>query len=228
MTTDIADRLTAVRAAIATHAREFGRDPDDIRLLAVSKTCPPADIARALAAGQRDFGENYLQEALPKMDALRDSGARWHFIGRIQSNKTRELAARFDWVHTLDRERIARRLNDQRPTELPPLNICLQVNLDREPQKGGLDPDALAAVAHAVADLPRLRLRGLMTIPAPREDFTAQRDVFARLRDHLEQLRALGLELDTLSMGMSGDLRAAIAAGSTLLRIGTAIFGERG
>lgn len=224
---EIAKNIAAVRAAIRKFAHEFERDPDEIRLLAVSKTRPAADIAAALAAGQHAFGENYLQEAREKIAALDRVDVEWHFIGQIQSNKTRELAAHFDWVQTVDRVRIARRLDAQRPDDLPPLNICLQVNLDREPQKAGFNLDQVAAAAEEIRSLPRLRLRGLMAIPAPRDDFSAQRTAFAALREQFDALRARGHALDTLSMGMSSDMRAAIAEGSTMLRIGTAIFGER-
>ncbi|HEX6929901.1 MAG TPA: YggS family pyridoxal phosphate-dependent enzyme [Gammaproteobacteria bacterium] len=226
--TDIASKLAAVREEIARHAEEFHRDAGEIRLVAVSKTRPAADIVQAIEAGQADFGENYLQEALPKIGALPGLDARWHFIGRIQSNKTRELAARFDWVQTVDRERIAARLDAQRPEHLPPLNVCLQVNVDREPQKAGIGPGELPGLAQAIAAMPRLRLRGLMAIPAAADDFEVQRQRFEVLRGLYDRLRADGLALDTLSMGMSGDLRAAIAAGSTLVRVGTAIFGARG
>ncbi|HEX7048069.1 MAG TPA: YggS family pyridoxal phosphate-dependent enzyme [Gammaproteobacteria bacterium] len=224
----VKDRLAMVRGEIARHAQEFGRDANEIQLVAVSKTRPAADVASAFEAGQVDFGENYLQEAGPKIGALEDLGIRWHFIGRIQSNKTRELASRFDWVQTVDRERVATRLNAQRPENLPPLNICLQVNADREAQKAGLDPDHVPALARKVARMQRLRLRGLMAIPAASDDFEAQRQAFLRVRKLYDQLRADGLELDTLSIGMSGDLRAAVAAGSTMVRVGTAIFGPRG
>ncbi|MBW3566936.1 MAG: YggS family pyridoxal phosphate-dependent enzyme [Proteobacteria bacterium] len=224
---DIAVNLENVRAMISAFAREFDRDPEVIRLLAVSKTHPPAGVIAALESGQRDFGENYLQEALPKMATLAGCGARWHYIGRIQTNKTRDLAAAFDWVQTVDREKVAQRLNDQRPESLPPLNVCLQVNIDREPQKAGALPDSLAGLAAAIRAMPRLRLRGLMAIPAETTDFEAQRNAFAAVRRLFEQLHDEGHELDTLSMGMSGDMRAAIAEGSTLLRIGTAIFGPR-
>lgn len=225
---DIPSRLAAVRETIVACAREFNRDPQSIRLVAVSKTRGPEDIAAALDAGQRDFGENYLQEALPKMERLTGCGARWHYIGRIQSNKTRELAARFDWVQTVDRIKVARRLAEQRPEGLPPLNVCLQVNVDREPQKAGLLPEEVAGCAAAITEFPALRLRGLMAIPAEHDDFARQRESFAAVRALFDQLRSRGHQLDTLSMGMSGDLRAAIAEGSTMLRIGTAIFGPRG
>ncbi|HEX6930220.1 MAG TPA: YggS family pyridoxal phosphate-dependent enzyme [Gammaproteobacteria bacterium] len=226
--TDIPASLTMVRDAIAAYAREFSRDPDSVRLVAVSKTRPASDIAIALKSGQLDFGENYLQEATPKLETLAGRGAVWHYIGRIQSNKTRELAARFDWVQTVDRERIAVRLNDHRPAALPPLNICLQVNVDAEPQKAGVLPGQLAALADAVVQMPRLRLRGLMAIPAETADFDSQRRAFAQARELFETLREQHRALDTLSMGMSGDLRAAIAEGSTMVRVGTAVFGPRG
>lgn len=224
----ILDNLAAVRSAITDTAMQFGRDPADIRLLAVSKTFPVEAIREAISGGQREFGENYLQEALVKIKALRDEELAWHFIGRIQSNKTRDIAEHFDWVHTVDRDRVARRLNEQRESERAPLNVCLQVNLDDEAQKSGVSPANLPALAQSVAQLPRLRLRGLMAIPAPRTSFEEQRDVFARLRRLGESLRADGIQLDTLSIGMSGDMTAAIAEGSTLVRIGTAIFGSRG
>lgn len=224
---DIAANLANVRDAIVRHAEEFGRDPAAIQLVAVSKTRPPADVAAALQQNQLDFGENYLQEAIPKIETLAGCGARWHYIGRIQTNKTRDLAAHFDWVQTVDREKVAQRLNDQRPDSLPPLNICLQVNVDSEPQKAGAKPGELMALATAITRMPRLRLRGLMAIPAEQDDFDGQRRSFAQLRELFEQLQGSGHDLDTLSMGMSGDLRAAIAEGSTLVRVGTAIFGAR-
>lgn len=223
----IAANHAAVLADLAECARAAGRDPAAIRLVAVSKTHSADAIRECVRAGQRDFGENYLQEALTKMDALAGENLCWHFIGRIQSNKTRELASRFDWVQTVDRERIARRLDDQRPDGLPPLNICLQVNIDREPQKAGVLPEDVRALAHTVAAFSRLRLRGLMAIPEPSAG-AAQSDAFDRLGEIFESLRADGLPVDTLSMGMSGDLAAAIAAGSTMVRVGTAIFGARG
>lgn len=225
---DIPARLARVRDAIAESARDAGRDPAGIRLVAVSKTRPADDVAAALAAGQADFGENYLQEALPKIAALRGRGACWHYIGRIQSNKTRELAAHFDWVQTVDRIRIAQRLSAQREAHLPPLNICLQVNVDAEAQKSGASPEELAALADETAGLPRLRLRGLMAIPAQQADIALQRQSFAHLRALAESLRARGHAIDVLSMGMSGDLGAAIAEGSTMVRVGTAVFGPRG
>jgi len=224
---NVAGNLAAVHARIEAAAERAGREPGQIRLLAVSKTQPAEVLAAAWEAGQRDFGENYLQEALPKIGSLADRAVHWHFIGNLQSNKTREVAEAFDWVHTVDRESIAKRLSDQRPAELPPLHCCLQVNVSGEGSKGGVAPERLSALAEAVAALPRIRLRGLMAIPAPAHDLEAQRAPHRQLRELLEQLNARGLGMDTLSMGMSEDLEAAVMEGSTLLRIGTAIFGAR-
>jgi len=223
----IADHLRQVRDQINTAARQAGRQQADIRLLAVSKTKPAEMIAEAHAAGQNAFGENYLQDALPKIKQLKDHDLEWHFIGAIQSNKTRDIAEHFDWVHTVDREKIARRLSDQRPEHLPPLNICLQVNISEEDSKAGLAPVDVASLAASVSKLPRLRLRGLMAIPATETDPEKQRIPFRALAELQQSLIASGLELDTLSMGMSGDLDAAIAEGATIVRIGTAIFGAR-
>jgi pyridoxal phosphate enzyme (YggS family) len=196
-------------------------------VLAVSKTKPPEAVRAAAETGQRDFGENHLQDALTKLDSLGDLDLVWHFIGPVQSNKTRVIAARFDWVHSIDRAKIARRLNEQRPEGLPPLDVCLQVNVSGEASKSGLAPAAVEELAHAVAELPRLRLRGLMTLPEPRDDLEGQRRPFAELRGIKESLNAGGLALDTLSMGMTNDMEAAIAEGATIIRIGTAIFGAR-
>lgn len=226
--TDISANLATVRNSIAQFAEEFDRNAAAIRLVAVSKTRPPGDIVAALAAGQCDFGENYLQEALPKIATLAGTGARWHYIGRIQSNKSRDLATHFDWVQTVDREKVAQRLNDLRPESLPALNVCIQVNVGREPQKSGVPPESLATLARAMRAMPRLALRGLMTVPPDNSDFEAQRRAFAELHGLYTDLRQEGFALDTLSMGMSGDLRAAIAEGSTMVRVGTAIFGIRG
>jgi pyridoxal phosphate enzyme (YggS family) len=225
----ITDNLQAVHAAIVAAARNAGRDPAEIALLAVSKTFGPEAVLEAAAAGQRAFGENYLQEALDKMAALQGRAAslEWHFIGPIQSNKTRPIAQHFAWVHSVDRLKIAQRLSEQRPPELPPLNICLQVNISGEASKSGAAPQDVPPLAHAVAALPRLKLRGLMAIPEPAADEAAQRRPLRELRLLAERLRADGLALDTLSMGMSADLAAAIAEGSTMVRIGTAIFGKR-
>ena len=202
-----------------------------VRLLAVSKTFGADAVQEAVAAGQRAFGENYLQEGLDKIrvlaEALPDAGLEWHFIGPIQSNKTRPIAENFAWVHTVEREKIAQRLSEQRPAGLAPLNICLQVNISGEASKSGVTPAELPALARAVAALPNLRLRGLMAIPEPEEDFERQRAAFAQLRALYEQLRADGFALDTLSMGMSADLRAAVFEGATIVRVGSAIFGAR-
>ncbi|NMQ18706.1 YggS family pyridoxal phosphate-dependent enzyme [Candidatus Competibacter phosphatis] len=227
MTADYAARLHTVLGRIRAAEQRFQRPPGAVRLLAVGKTQPAAAIAALAAAGQRDFGENYFQEALDKMTELATLELEWHFIGPIQANKTRGIAEHFAWVHSVDRLKIAERLSAQRPDHLPPLNVCLQVNIDREPTKHGLDEAELAEVAHAVATLPRLRLRGLMAIPAPAAAFAAQRRPFARLRKLRERLADTGLVLDTLSAGMSDDLEAAIAEGATLVRIGTALFGSR-
>jgi hypothetical protein len=224
---DIAGRLQAVRARLRAAEARFGRAPGSVALVAVSKTRPPADVRAAFAAGQRAFGENYVSEALEKMGALADLAVEWHFIGPVQSNKTRPIAERFAWVHSVDREKIARRLSDQRPAGLPPLDICLEVNVSGEATKAGVLPSEVASLARQVADLPRLRLRGLMTVPAPEDAFDLQRAGFRRLRELWNELRASGLALDTLSMGMTADLEAAVAEGSTLVRVGTAIFGPR-
>lgn len=220
----IAENIAKVGARIREAAQASQRNLADIGLLAVSKTKPAAAIREAHAAGLRDFGENYLQEAVEKQAELSDLPLIWHFIGPIQSNKTRPIAEHFDWVHSVDRLKIAQRLSEQRPAHLPPLNICLQVNVSAEDSKSGCSPDALPELANAVAALPNLRLRGLMAIPEPTDDGAAQHAAFARLR----QLRDdLALNLDTLSMGMSHDLEAAIAEGATWVRIGTALFGAR-
>jgi PLP dependent protein len=228
-------RLQQVRGRIERAAHAVGRDPQQITLVAVSKTFGADRIREALAAGQHRFGENYLQEAVVKIDEVARTEARypveWHFIGPIQSNKTRELAERFDWVQSLDRLKVARRLSQQRPTDRPPLNVLLQVNVSGETTKHGAAPDQVAELARQVALLPQLRLRGLMAIPEPTDDPARQRAAFARLRELLERLRresaSGGAKLDTLSMGMSDDLEAAVAEGSTMVRIGTAIFGAR-
>ena len=223
--------LQAVRDAIAQAALEAQRTPEDVTLLAVSKTFGADAVLDAMRAGQAAFGENYLQEALDKIASVKlaqPQGAPvWHFIGPIQSNKTRPIAEHFDWVHTVEREKIAARLSEQRPAGLPDLNICLQVNISGEASKSGVTPAELPALAHAVAQLPRLRLRGLMAIPEPETELTLQRAAFAQLRALYEQLKAEGLALDTLSMGMSADLRAAVLEGATIVRVGSAIFGSR-
>lgn len=220
----IEKNIAKVAARIREAAQAVGRDPASVGLLAVSKTQPAATIREAAEAGMRDFGENYLQEALDKQGELSELPLTWHFIGPIQSNKTKSIAEHFDWVHSVDRLKIAQRLSDQRPAELPPLNICLQVNVSGEASKSGCAPEELPQLAQAVAAMPRLRLRGLMCIPAPSEDPAEQRAAFARLRALRDELP---LTLDTLSMGMSQDLEAAIAEGATWVRIGTALFGAR-
>ena len=223
----IPDNLQAVKGRIAGAARAAGRDPDAVALLAVSKTHAPALIEEAFRAGQRAFGENYVQEAAEKMDALAHLPIEWHLVGPLQSNKTRLVAERFQWVHTVDREKIARRLSEQRPQALPPLEVLLQVRVSGEASKSGVAPLEVAALAKAVAALPRLRLRGLMAVPEPTGDEGLQRARFRQVRELHESLKQEGFELDTLSLGMSADLQAAIAEGSTMVRIGTAIFGER-
>lgn len=224
---NLAERLSTVLARLREAERCYHRPPGSVALLAVSKTQPAVVIAALAAAGQRQFGENYLQEALEKIEALRQLDLEWHFIGPLQSNKTRGIAENFAWVHSLDRLKLAQRLSEQRPDTLPALNICLQVNISDEASKRGLNAVELADVAHAVTELPRLRLRGLMAIPAPSTDFVAQRGSFTHLRELQATLIATGVELDTLSMGMSDDLEAAIAEGATIVRVGTAIFGPR-
>ncbi|MDR2164337.1 MAG: YggS family pyridoxal phosphate-dependent enzyme [Zoogloeaceae bacterium] len=230
----ILDNLQAVRANIAQTARRAGRSPEGIRLLAVSKTRPAAEVFEAaVMGGQRDFGENYVQEGVGKIAALQGllppgyPPLAWHFIGPLQGNKTRLVAECFDWAHSVDRPRVAERLSRQRPAALPPLEVCVQVNISGEASKSGCAPAEAAALCRAVAALPGLRLRGLMAIPVPVDEFDAQRAQFARLRQLQETLCAEGLALDTLSMGMTHDLAAAIHEGSTLVRVGTAIFGER-
>ncbi|HMT57448.1 MAG TPA: YggS family pyridoxal phosphate-dependent enzyme [Ottowia sp.] len=227
--TTIAAKLQHVRARIATACQQAGRNVQDVTLLAVSKTFGPEAVRAAAAAGQRDFGENYIQEGVDKIAALADlrDQLRWHCIGPIQSNKTRLVAEQFDWAHGVDRLKTAERLSAQRPPGLPPLNLCLQVNIDGGPTKSGVAPAEALALALAVAALPGLRLRGLMTIPDPAPDFEAARAVHESARALFDLLNAAGLGLDTLSMGMSDDLEAAVAAGSTMVRVGSAIFGTR-
>lgn len=227
--TMIGDKLQQVQARIVTACTAAGRDPASVRLLAVSKTFPAEAVREARAAGQIAFGENYVQEGVAKIEALSDlrAGLEWHCIGPLQSNKTRPVAAHFDWVHGIDRLKIAERLAEQRPAELPPLQVCLQVNVDAGANKSGVAPEDALELARAVAALPRLRLRGLMAIPEPAPDFETQRALFLRAAAVFEEMRGAGLEVDTLSLGMSADLEAAIAAGSTMVRVGTAIFGAR-
>ena len=223
----ISANLQAVRQRIAACARGAGRDPEGITLIAVSKSWPASAVREAAAGGQRTFGESYVQEALGKMDELADLALEWHFVGPVQSNKTRPLAERFEWVHSVDRLKIAQRLSAARPAGRAPLNVCVQVNLGGEASKGGLDARSAGALAREIGALPRLRLRGLMAIPEPTGDPPRQRARFRELRLLRDQLNAGGMELDTLSMGMSDDLEAAIQEGATVVRIGTAIFGAR-
>ena len=219
--------MQVVRERIAAAARAAGREPGNVALLAVSKTFAAGEVRAAFAAGQREFGENYVQEALEKIAALSALPLIWHFIGPIQSNKTRAIAEHFDWVHSVSREKIALRLAQARPPGLGPLDICLQVNVSGETSKSGVAPAEVQPLAEAVRALPRLRLRGLMAVPEPGDDIGLQRRRFSGLRLLLEQLNGAGFGLDTLSMGMSQDLEAAVLEGATIVRIGTAIFGER-
>jgi len=227
---NIASNIKQLVAQIAFEAEKCGRSSNAVSLLAVSKSQPAAAIREAFSAGQRAFGENYLQEALDKITALGNKDIEWHFIGPIQSNKTRPIAENFAWVHSVDRLKVAARLSEQRPAGLPPLNVCLQVNVSGEDSKAGVAPQDVPQLALSVAQLPGLRLRGLMAIPAPQPDVQKQRAPFFRLRQLLDTLRALSPELeklDTLSMGMSADMEAAIIEGATIVRVGTAIFGDR-
>jgi PLP dependent protein len=225
----IAQHLEEVRQRIEKAAHEASREASSVTLLAVSKTFPADDVRAAFDAGQRKFGENYVQEGVAKIAALGElrGEIEWHFIGPLQSNKTKVVAEQFDWVHSVDRLKIAERLSAQRPDGAPALNVCIQVNVSGETSKSGVEPHEAAALAHAVAALPGLRLRGLMAIPEPADTLDAQRIPHARLRELMNTLRADGLDLDTLSMGMSADLEAAVLEGATMVRIGTAIFGAR-
>lgn len=223
----IAQNIEHVRKRITDAELKFGRRPGSVQLLAVSKTRPVEDIRTALLASQHHFGENYLQDALPKIEAISDPLVQWHFIGPIQSNKTRQIAQYFHWVHSIDRLKIAQRLNEQREPTLPPLNICLQINSSGETSKSGISPGDALALAREIIQLPNLRLRGLMTIPQSSDSFEQQCIPFRLIRELKTELESQGIALDTLSMGMSNDMEAAIAEGSTLVRIGTAIFGKR-
>ena len=225
--TTIAGNLQTVRDRIAAACARVQRPAEEVTLLAVSKTFGPEAVREAHAAGQRAFGENYIQEAVEKMALLADLPLQWHCIGPIQSNKTRLVAQHFDWAHTVDRLKIAQRLSEQRPADKPPLQVCIQVNVDGGATKAGVAPAEALALAREVATLPNLRLRGLMTIPEPAADYAAQVAVHERAAQLLRELREAGLPVDTLSMGMTADLEAAIHAGSTLVRVGTAIFGKR-
>ena len=225
--TSIAANLQAVRDRIAAACVAANRHPASVALLAVSKTWPAEAVRAVAGCGQRAFGESYVQEALPKLDALADLDLEWHFIGPLQSNKTRHVAANFAWAHSVERMKIAERLSAQRPAGLPPLNVCIEVNVSGEASKSGCPPSEVPALCKAVADLPNLRLRGLMAIPEPTDDHVLQRRRFVQLRELKDRLNAEGMALDTLSMGMSHDLEAAIMEGATIVRVGTAIFGER-
>jgi len=223
----VTENLRKIRDLLATSAVEAERDPATVKLLAVSKKQPLDKILAAASLGQRDFGENTVQEGVDKILAAPERGLTWHFIGHLQSNKTRAVAENFDWVHSIDKLKVAKRLSQQRPAALPPLNVCLQVNIDDEPGKSGVSIDALPELAAACVELANIRLRGLMCLPMIRQAFEEQRRPFARLRELACTLRDMGIDTDTLSMGMSDDYRAAIFEGATIVRIGTAIFGER-
>ena len=225
--TSIAANLQAVKARIERAARLAGRPPQEVQLIAVSKTWPAEYVAEAHACGQHAFGENQAQEGAAKIAQLRHLPLEWHFIGPVQSNKTRLISEHFQWVHSIERDRIAVRLNDARPQHMPPLNVCIQVNVSGEASKHGVEPGQELELARIIASLPRLRLRGLMAIPEPATDLALQRQRFALLRETRERLRAAGHALDTLSMGMSDDFEAAIREGATMVRVGTAIFGPR-
>lgn len=223
----LSDNLAAVRTRLADACRACGRAPSSVQLLAVSKTFPAERLRALAAAGQHAFGESYVQEAQDKIRALAGLAVEWHFIGPVQSNKTREIAEHFDWVHSIDRDKIAQRLSAQRREALPPLNVCVQVNVSGEASKSGVAPDDTLALCQRVTQLPRLRLRGLMAIPAPVAPGADPRAPFRRLRELRETLRSAGIEADTLSAGMSDDFEHAIAEGATIIRIGTALFGPR-
>ena len=224
----ISDNLASVKAQIHLACQEFARSPEAVQLLAVSKTCPPQAIREAYAAGQRAFGENYIQEGVEKIQSLGDlAEIEWHMIGPIQSNKTRLVAEHFHWVHSVDRLKIAQRLSEQRPAHLPPLQVCLQVNLDGGANKSGCQPHEALALAQQIAALPRLALRGIMVIPEPASDFIAACAVLTRAKALFDSIKQVLPSIDTLSMGMSADLRAAVKEGSTMVRVGTAIFGAR-
>ncbi len=229
--TAITNHLQTIHKIIDSAAKKAARDPDTVHLLAVSKTRPPEDILEAAKAGQFAFGENYEQEAVAKIEAIRQSHPdlklEWHFIGPIQSNKTRSIAEHFNWVHSVDREKIARRLSEQRPADLPPLNVCLQVNISQEKTKSGVIPEEVSHLAKAISAMPNLRLRGLMAIPEPESDPAKQRQPFQAMKALFDELVQAGYDMDTLSMGMSDDMETAIQEGATTVRIGSAIFGKR-
>lgn len=223
----VTENLRKIRDLLHKNALACGRDPESVRLVAVSKKQPLSAVLEAAAAGQRDFGENLVQEGLDKILTAGRDDLIWHFIGHLQSNKTRPVAGHFDWVHTIDREKTARRLNEQRPDDKPPLNVCIQVNVDDEASKAGVRPEEAVELAAYVSRLDRLRLRGFMCIPEPKADSAAQRESFSKMRALLDEARGRALDVDTLSMGMSDDFAAAIAEGATHVRIGTAVFGPR-
>ena len=223
----VTENFRKIQDLLAKATTRAGRPEGSVRLLAVSKTKPLEAVLELAAAGQRDFGENFVQEGVDKIRASKRGDLCWHFIGHLQSNKTRGVAEHFNWVHTIDRRKIAARLSAQRPHHADDLNVCIQVNIDEEPGKSGVSLDELRPLVEEVTELPRLRLRGLMCLPAIRDTFEAQREPFARLRAALENLQSAGFDLDTLSMGMTGDFEAAIHEGATIVRIGTALFGER-
>lgn len=223
----IPQNIKSIRQQIRSLEQKYQREAGSVQLLAVSKTRPIEDIYAALSENQTDFGENYLQDALSKIDHITDPSIQWHFIGPIQSNKTRQIAQHFHWVHTIDRLKIAQRLSEQRDPGLPPLNVCIQVNTSGEANKSGVPSEEALSLAREITSLPLLKLRGLMTIPAATTDFEQQRQPFRLLHDLKQQLQSEGIDLDTLSMGMTNDMEAAVAEGATMVRIGTAIFGER-
>lgn len=223
----VTENFRKIQDLLAKAAADAGRSPDEILVLAVSKSKPASAVLEAYAAGQRDFGENFVQEGLEKIAAVARDDVTWHFIGHLQANKTRAVAQHFHWVHTIDRLKIARRLSEQRPDDSPPLNVCIEVNIDAEASKSGVAVDEVASLASAVVELPQMTLRGLMCLPAMRDTFEEQRRPFARMRGILQSLNESGLSLDTLSMGMTADYAAAIHEGATIVRIGTAIFGAR-
>lgn len=225
--TDVKKRFQQIHHEISTSVSAAQREPQTVQLLAVSKTWPADALREVAALGQRQFGENYLQEALDKIDALADLNLEWHFIGPIQSNKTRDIAGHFDWVQSLDREKIARRLHEHRPNSLAPLNVCIQINIDEEDSKSGTSADNLLTLADYIASLDKLCLRGLMVIPAPKQSVEEEKASFSRAYELFQQLRQKYPQVDTLSMGMSADMSTAIACGSTMVRIGTALFGQR-
>jgi len=223
----IAQNIKSIKSLIHDAEKKYGRTSGSVQLLAVSKTRPKEDIYAAFGENQQHFGENYLQDALSKIEEVKEASIEWHFIGPIQSNKTRQIAENFQWVHTIDRLKIAQRLSEQRDSTQNPLNVCIQVNVSGEASKSGVAPEETLSLAKQISELPNIQLRGLMTIPASNDDFEEQRKPFQLLRKLKDEIQSQGIKLDTLSMGMSNDMEAAIAEGSTIVRIGTAIFGAR-